>query len=222
MTISNEKLRLFAVRAVRALEKHKQAHPVIQAYESTLVPASTRFCEAFDAFSNFTPVRVERMESRHDKATQLHKLMRTWSGVLAEAIASYDANKLFGAPNNPDPLLDDARRLLTLVAEQGDRLVNRDVFTRELTELLAAASEERESSLRVRTQHEQMEAIATQHHVAFERVFKRFHGTLGVVLGKGHLDYQELVLRPKRKHKDAPKPDVDVANENAETITNAA
>jgi len=227
MTISHEKLRLFAVRAVRALESHKEAHPVVAAFESTLIPAATNFSEAFDACSNFELVRVERMGTRHDKATQLHKLMRTWNGALAEAIPSYDANKQLGAPNNPDPLLDDARRLLALVEAQGERLVNREVFTRELTVLLAAASEERETALKVRKQDVELTAVLHQHRQVFERIFKRFHDTLEGVLGKSHVDYQELVLRPKRKKKDAPDkleetPPTEAADANPETLTDAA
>jgi len=213
MTISNETLRKFAVRAVRSLSENKYAHPMIAAYEPALVPLAEKFNAAFDAHRNFTPTRVERMGSRHAQCSKLYRLMRQWSGALAVAIPSYDAHKLLGNPKNPDPVLDDALRLIKLLNEQGESFAQREHLIVELTARLAAATEERAVSLRTRTQNQTLEAELQPLRDDLLRILSLFRETLRDVLGKGHPDYQALRVHTRRKKNvdkvDAQSEDTD-------------
>ena len=195
---SHARLRVFAERATRSFEDHKNAHPALGDFEQVLPTTAAAYIAAYDARLSFEPTRVLDMAEGREKIRALDKLIRTWSGILSIMIPAFNASEMHGSFHRPDELLQDAKRLLELLEPERTRLQSADELITSLTAARAAAEAEWTVGQRTLARHRELQHGLGQQAERMEQVLPAFRTTLEQVLGVDHRDCQ-MVRTPRRK-----------------------
>lgn len=185
-----------APRAIAAVEQHKGSSTVLAVYEKTLIPAATRFMEAYSSRQSTESSLKAANELRRGALETLRLELRSWVAYLASSLPGLDPTVMGDSPNVAEDLIADAESLLKLVAvneAEGRQLPpGVDEMKPELTAAIAAARAESKTSVRsaselslARTELRDAAAELQEQLVSFRQVL-RLH------VGSTHSDYLRL------------------------------
>jgi hypothetical protein len=189
-TVSQQRLRELAPRAVRVVSEHKGEHIGVEAMGPSLVAAAEAYIKVYDDAVIVRAAQRREMDAGREALEGLWQQMRVGVAMVQHAMPSFDAGELQGTLNTPDRLLSDAHKLIELIA-QGTVPEGKAI-----SGLIAGALEKAEGewtkaqNARVALQQTQVEV--RKHALLLNRELVALRRVLHTVLGTSHLAYQTL------------------------------
>ena len=216
------KNRRLAARALRVIERHKEADPTLASYEATLKPAAEAFIASYDKLRVVSRRRTTELKEGKAAVDALGRSLRSWAGQIEalQLIGGFRANDYGDSPDVPDDVIADAASFMDLLSAHSeinpDSVPYLESLTTDITAKLELARVEWREAEVANTeykgfveQNRTAESGLSAHLIAFRR-------SLANVLGTSHPDYQ--MLRAKRVKKTDPE-DGSTPEETAEDGT---
>lgn len=189
-TVSQQRLRDLAPRAVRVVVEHKGLHPSVEAVAPSLVPAAEAYIAVYDEALVSSAVQRRDMEAGRVALSELARQIRAGLPIVQHAMPTFDASVLAGTVETPERLLSDGQRLIELI-EQGD-VPQGEAITALVKAALEKAEPEWAKAQNARRALQVKQTEVRQQALLLNRELVTLRKVLRTVVGTSDLAYQTL------------------------------
>jgi hypothetical protein len=198
-----QKLLRLSGRALRVIQRHKERHELVAAFEKTLVPKTDIFTECYEQKAARKSAAKNLLKEGYVVTRDLHLEKNGWIDLLRRDVAEFDPEPYSTRSSVPDDVINAASGIIEFVRyyqEHSDRpLVYGSELLASLTILLESTQEKWEQAQDAMAKQQELEAATREAAVKLNDELKALRSVLRRVLGSSHRDYQKLRILHGRK-----------------------
>jgi hypothetical protein len=190
------KRRRLGARVLRIMERRASQAPALKAYETSLVPLTNAFNQAYDACANAEARWRKELKEGKGAVAALLAQIRAWAPVLQGSIEGFKASDFGDHPAVPDDVIFDGEQLLDMAMDAKDASGQPLAFAAELQSALEpalkAAIKEWKETEEADKQYQSLLATTRETGDAFNAQLILFRRTFAAIFGRSDKDFQRL------------------------------
>lgn len=190
MTVSQQRLRQLAERAVWVAAKHGTDHATFAGPVATVVPAAEAYIKVYDEAVTARANQRGDMEAGRERLADLWREVRAAVAAVRHAIPTFDASELTGNVEKPESLFSDGNKLIELISTGS--VTHGEGIVALLKAALEKAKPEWENAQNARVDLQAKQAEVRKHAAVLNQELVGLRRVLSTVLGTSHLAYQTL------------------------------
>lgn len=200
VTTPQQKLRRLSGRALRIIQRHKERHEIVAAFEKTLVPKTEDFIRCYEQKAARESASKVTLDEGYATTRNLRLASNGWVDLLKRDVADFDTDRYSSQSTVPDDVMNAASGILEFVRYYQEHSEEPLAYSSELIEsltvLLQTTREKWEQAQDAMTEQQELKATTREAAARLHDELKALRSVLRRVLGTSHRDYQKLrVLR---------------------------
>jgi hypothetical protein len=185
-----------AKRALRIIQRHKERHELVAAFEKTLVPKTEDFNRCYEEKAARESASKKTLKEGYAVSRNLYLANNGWIDLLRRDVAEFDPEPYSSKSLVPDDVMNAASGILEFVRyyqEQSEEpLAYGSELIESLTILLQTTREKWARAQNAMAEQQELKAATRQSAVDLHDELKALRKVLRRVLGTSHRDYQKL------------------------------